>query len=512
MYLKQLAFQKLIIITSFFVISCSTIIDQNVTQTRPNILFFITDDQSWIHNSFAGEQAIKTPGFDSVAREGIYFENAFCAAPSCSPSRGAIITGQEIWRLGEAAQLFSAVPKELSKSSFPLLLEANGYYIGYTQKGWEPNNFKTFGWEKYPLGSSFNDHKTKPLTNGIVKNDYFSNFKAFLSNKEDTKPFFFWCGTSEPHRAFEKGSGIANAIDPNKIFVPGFLPDVPEIRSDIADYLLEIKWTDQHLEKMIALLEQRGILENTLIIVTSDNGMAFPAAKATLNEYGIHIPLAIRWDKGIKSAGRSTDVMVSLTDLAPTILEVAETTIPPNMTGKSLMDIFKELKTKERNYAFSAKERHTICRASDLPYPQRAVRDRRFLYIRNFEPNRWPAGSPTLKSSHGWTYGDIDQSPSFNYLKKYKSKAAVKKYFLFATAKKPSEELYDITIDPQCQKNLIHNDEYKAERSRLSKVLTDYLIETEDPRVILETSPWDNYPYYFNNPKGITPFPFVQND
>ena len=109
MYLKQLAFQKLIIITSFFAISCSTIIDQNVTQTRPNILFFITDDQSWIHNSFAGEQAIKTPGFDCVARAGIYFENAFCAAPSCSPSRGAIITGQEIWRLGEAAQLFLCV-------------------------------------------------------------------------------------------------------------------------------------------------------------------------------------------------------------------------------------------------------------------------------------------------------------------------------------------------------------------------------------------------------------------
>ena len=182
------------------------------------------------------------------------------------------------------------------------------------------------------------------------------------------------------------------------------------------------------------------------------------------------------------------------------------------MTGKSLVDVFKGLKTIERNYAFSGKERHTICRALDLPYPQRAVRDRRFLYIRNFEPNRWPAGSPTLKSSHGWTYGDIDQSPSFNYLKKYKSKAAVNKYFLFATAKKPAEELYDITIDPQCQKNLIHNDEYKAERSRLSKVLTDYLIETEDPRIMLETSPWDNYPYYFNNPRGITPFPFVQND
>ena len=512
MYLKPLAYQQLIIVISFLAICSTSIIAQVASDSRPNILLFITDDQSWIHTSFAGEQAIETPGFDGVAGAGIYFENAFCAAPSCSPSRGAIITGQEIWRLGEAAQLFSAVPKELSKSSFPLLLEANGYQIGYTQKGWEPNNFKIYGWEKYPLGTPFNDHKIKPLTNRIVKNDYSGNFKYFLNNIDYNKPFFFWCGTSEPHRAFEKGSGITNAMDPNKISVPGFLPDVPKIRSDIADYLLEIKWTDHHLEKMIALLEQRGILENTLIIVTSDNGMAFPGAKATLYEYGIHIPLAIRWDRGIKSAGRSTDAMVSLTDLAPTILEAAETIIPPVMTGKSLVDVFLELNISDRQYSFSAKERHTICRVSDLPYPQRAVRDRRFLYIRNFEPTRWPAGSPTIKSSHGWTYGDIDQSPSFDYLQKNKSKAAVKKYFLFATAKRPDEELFDITIDPQCQNNLINNDDYKTVRSRLSKVLTDYLIETEDPRVTTESSPWDIFPYYFNNPKGITPFPTAQNE
>ena len=140
--MKPLAYQQLIIIISFLAICSTSIIAQVVSDSRPNILLFITDDQSWIHTSFAGEQAIETPGFDRVARAGTYFANAFCAAPSCSPSRGAIITGQEIWRLGEAAQLFSAVPKELSQSSFPLLLEANGYQIGYTLKGWEPNNFK----------------------------------------------------------------------------------------------------------------------------------------------------------------------------------------------------------------------------------------------------------------------------------------------------------------------------------------------------------------------------------
>ena len=182
------------------------------------------------------------------------------------------------------------------------------------------------------MGQSYIKHKIEPLTESIVKNDYLGNFKVFLDSNEDDKPFFFWCGTSEPHRAFEEGSGRANAIDSRKVIVPGFLPDVPVIRSDISDYLLEIKWTDQHLEKMIALLERRGELDDTMIIVTSDNGMAFPGAKATLYEYGVHIPLAIRWGKGIQSPGRSSNLMVSLTDLAPTILEVAKLRIPNAMT------------------------------------------------------------------------------------------------------------------------------------------------------------------------------------
>jgi len=479
---------------------------QSILKERPNVLLFITDDQSWIHTSFAGEVAISTPGFDKVAGEGIYFENAICAAPSCSPSRGAIITGQEIWRLGEAAQLFSAVPKELSKLSFPLLLQDNGYYIGYTQKGWAPNDFDVYGWEKYPLGESFNKEQIEPLTDRIVKNNYFGNFKTFLDAKIEGDPFFFWCGTSEPHRAFKKGSGLSNGIDLNRIKVPGFLPDEVIVKKDISDYLLEIKWTDQHLERIIDLLEREGELENTIIIVTSDNGMAFPGAKATLYEFGIHIPLAIRWGMGIKSGGRSSDVLVSLTDLAPTILEAAEVEIPPEVTGKSLIDVFLGLETKDRSYVFSGKERHTVCREGDLPYPQRAVRDSRFLYIKNFKPDRWPAGSPKIKSSHGWEYGDIDFSPTFSYMQNNAKKAKVKNLFDFATEKRPHEELFDVINDPYCQNNLINEKLFKVDKVRLSQVLNAYLIKTKDPRVIYKQSFWDDYPYYFQNPKGIVPY------
>lgn len=487
---------------------------QSTGDERPNILLFISDDQSWTHTSIAGEKAITTPAFDRIAKEGLYFTQAFCASPSCSPSRGSLLTGQEMWRLGEAANLFSAVPKALEKLSFPLLLQESGYFVGYTQKGWAPNNFKLYGWEQDPLGKRYNVKTLHPPSTGMVKNDYAGNFETFLDALPQDKPFFFWFGSSEPHRRFEANSGIANGIKADKIQVPGFLPDVPEVRKDIADYLWEIKWTDEHLGKMMQLLEDKGILDNTLIIATSDNGMAFPGAKNTLYEYGIHMPLAIRWEKGIQRPGRNIEDLVSLSDLAPTLLQCAGLAIPDEMTGKSLLKIFSSSKTgkidKSRKYVFAGKERHTICREGDLPYPQRSIRDHRFLFIRNYEPDRWPAGSPHTKSSHGWVYGDIDQSPSQDFLLEHKEEAKVKEFFAFAMAKRPYEELYDIRKDPACQNNLILHPQYQKDRKRLAKKLDKYLLKTGDPRTLGEKTFWDDFPYYFENPTGITPYSNVK--
>jgi len=468
-----------------------------------------------VHTSFAGEKAINTPAFDRVAGEGIYFRNAFCAAPSCSPSRGAIITGQEIWRLGEAAQLFSAVPKELGKVSFPLLLGKIGYFVGYTQKGWAPNDFEVHRWEQYPLGKGYHSKTLQPPTSRIVTNDYAANFSDFLNECPENKPFFFWFGSSEPHRAFEANSGAELGVDPEKVEVPGFLPDVPDVRNDIADYLYEIQWVDQHLEKMMKMLEEKYLLDNTIIIVTSDNGMAFPAAKNNLYEYGIHIPLAIRWTKGMKKGSRIIDDLVSLTDIAPTVLQCAGIEVPDEMTGKSLLKIFNSKSSgqidKNREYVFVGKERHTVCRERDLPYPQRSVRDHQFLYIRNMEPCRWPAGAPDTKSAHGWIYGDIDMSPSQTYILDHKDEHGVKKLFDNAMAKRPYEELYDIIDDPSCLKNLSSNEVYAKDKKRLAKALDKYLIKTTDPRALTGKSIWDNFPYYFQNPDGIVPYKKVIN-
>jgi len=500
------------LVVVFLSIFCSSgsVIGKSSKVDHPNILFCISDDQSWVHTSFAGEKAIKTPAFDRVAREGIYFSNAFCASPSCSPSRGAIITGQEMWRLGEAAQLFSAVPRELERLSFPLLLEKNGYFIGHTQKGWSPNDFKVYDWKQNPLGKPFNKHTLQPPASGMVANNYAANFEEFINACPEDKPFFFWYGSSEPHRRYEENSGEKNGVDPSDVGVPAFLPDVPEVRNDIADYLFEIEWVDQHLQKMIDLLEEKNLLDNTIIIVTSDNGMPFPGAKNNLYEYGIHMPLAIRWPEGIKLEGRSVDDLVSLTDLAPTILKCAGVKVPEEMTGYDLLQIFSSSSSgkidKARQYIYTGKERHTVCREDDLGYPQRAIRDYQFLYIRNYQPDRWPAGSPDQESVHGWVYGDIDQSPSLAYILKNQKDPGVKELFESATAKRPFEELYNIVEDPYCLKNLSLNKDYKKIKKQLSRTLDEYLLITSDPRAITGKSAWDDFPYYFQNPDGVVPY------
>ncbi|MEN8204146.1 MAG: sulfatase, partial [Bacteroidota bacterium] len=476
----------------------------------PNILICVTDDQSWVHTSFAGEQAISTPAFDWVASEGLYFSNAFSASPSCSPSRGALITGQEMWRLGEAAQLYSAVPKELEEISFSLLLEEKGYFTGYTQKGWAPNSFSKYGWEHNPFGFIYNLRELQAPTHGIAANDYSKNFRLFLNLCSEDEPFLFWFGSSEPHRKFEANSGVRLGVELDKVSVPGFLPDVPEVRGDVADYLGEIKWVDHHLEQMIAMLEKEEILDNTLIIITSDNGMAFPSAKNNLYEYGIHMPLAIYWKEGIKNPGRVIDDLVSLTDLAPTLLEIGGADVPKEMTGKSLLEIFNSDKSgrveKSRKYVFAGKERHTICREGELGYPQRSVRDYQYLYIRNYEPGRWPAGSPDTPSVHGWLYGDIDESPSKTYLRRNAFDTDVKPLFEKAMGKRPSEELYDILKDPACLHNLADEPAFSKDKKRLSGVLEKYLKRTDDPRTLTGGSVWDHFPYYFQNIRGVVPY------
>lgn len=503
------AFSTLLFIGSF---SCKT--NKTEESKLPNILFAIADDQSFPYASAYGNYGVKTPAFDKVAEQGILFTNAFVAAPQCSPSRAAILTGKNIWQLEEAGTHSSYFPKKFTV--FTDLLEKAGYATGFTGKPWGPGNWKDAGWSQNPVGPEFNSIKFDSVpANGINKTDYFENFRDFYTQKTKNSPFFFWYGGHEPHRVYEDGSGIKAGKELSSAAVPSFLPETDLVKNDMLDFAFEIEWFDAQLGKMLQFLDENGELENTIIVVTADNGMPFPSAKANLQEYGTHVPLAICWPKKIKG-NRVVADLVGMIDLAPTFLEIAGISDTPEMTGKSLSNILFSEKQgvldPERKYVFTGRERHTHARPDNLGYPARAVRTADYLYVLNFKPDRWPAGDPAPEVAYKTSadkglkdlipgYHDVDDSPSKRFL--IDERNAWPKYFDLAYSKRPAEQLYDIKNDPGCINNLAENPEFLQVKTDLNKVLMDELTKQGDPRVLGNGDVFESYPRF----GGMRDFP-----
>ena len=473
---------------------------------RPNILVAISDDQSYAHTSFAGCGALKTPAFDRVAREGVFFRNGFAASPGCSPSRAAFLTGRHTWQIEQAGTHASSFPAKYVV--FPDLLEQAGYHVGMTGKGWGPGNFKVDGRPRNPAGPEFAKRTTQPPHAGISRKDYAANFADFLGAKPKDRPFYFWYGATEPHRAYEKGAGLKVGKKLEDAAPPPFLPDSPEVRGDLLDYCVEIEWFDTHLGRMLKLLEEAGELDNTLVIVTADNGMPFPRAKANLYDYGFHVPLAVRWGARARG-GRSVDDLVGFVDLTATILDAAGVKHPGKEyppVGRSIMNILTSarqgLVDASRTAVYAARERHSSSRYNNWTYPQRALRTPAFLYIRNFRPDRWPAGDPVLLRDDGAPagphsgYKDIDGCPTLDFLIAKAGDPAMGRFLQLAVAKRPAEELFDIRNDPGCLKNLAADPKFTRVREELAKQLEDYLRQTGDPRVLDGGEVWETYKRY----------------
>lgn len=457
--------------------------DQPSKQARPNILFCISDDQSWLHTGAMGDAIVRTPAFDRVAREGILFTHAFCNAPSSGPSRSAILTGQDIWRLEEAGNIHSTLPKKFQ--TYTELMKEAGYIVGYTKKGWSPGRLEPGGRTENPAGPEY------------------EGFQEFFDKniKSTDAPFVFWLGSYDPHRPYEWLSGFKSGMSVDNVIVPPYLPDDPIVRNDILDYYYEIERFDQSVAQAIQLLEKAGELDNTLIVVTSDNGMPFPRAKASLYDTGTRMPLAIRWPYGIKSPGRIVDDFVSLKDMAPTFLEATGIKVPESMTGLSLSLIFVSSKEGKidtaRNRVFTAMERHDGCRQGGKGYPCRAVSTYDFSYIRNYEPTRWPSGDPDAKNcARAIPFGEVDSSPTKDLLMDNSTEEKYKPFYERAFAKRPAEELYDLRVDPFQMNNVVYLPQYAGIKKDLSSMLQQYTAMTGDPRALGKDAPWDYYPYY----------------
>ena len=456
---------------------------------RPNILFAIADDWGWPHAGAYGDPVVQTPAFDRVAQEGILFNHAYISAPSCTPSRNAILTGQYHWRLGPGASLWSTLDE--TTPVYPILLEQAGYHVGFWRKSWGPG--KLDNWERHPAGKQYKE-----------------GFEEFLADRPENTPFCFWLGASDPHRGYDEGSGIRSGIDSERIRLFKCFPDDPIVRSDVADYYFEVQRFDSDVAKAIEILEERGELENTIIVVTGDNGIPFPRCKANLYDSGSRVPLAVRWGSGIKNPDRILEDFISLSDLAPTFLEMAGVTIPAEMTGKSMASLIlseKEgfVEPENRSFVLYGKERHVPGQEVTMEgYPCRAIRNHDFLYIRNFKPELWPAGTPDYNKAaiEDCWIGDCDNGPTKTYMtgNRYKDEHHEHLWNL-AFGKRPAEELYDCLKDPEQLVNLAEDPEYAEIRESLSNQLMEQLELTGDPRATGDWQEIDEYPYYGGGPK-----------
>jgi len=487
----------MMIITSIFmIISCSTNNKRNIDS--PNIVFIIADDASWKHFGVYGSKELKTPNIDNMALQGVLFQNAFVSTPSCTASRGSILTGRNGFELEDGILLGGYLPKKFN--TYTEILQKAGYKVGATGKGWGPGTL--FGRDVNPAGSPHNylqENRYKELfcDNSISPTNYAANFNNFLFERKEDQPFVFWVGTHEPHKPFTNGLAATQNIDINKIIVPEFYPDNKDVRTELGEYLAEIQHLDYQVGQVYEVLKKHNQLSNTMVVFTSDNGMPFPRSKSNLYEYGIHMPLIVTWGNQIKKNRKILD-LISLTDLAPTFIDAAGLTVPSSMSGKSFLDIIKserdgEVRNDDRKI-FSGIERH----GASAIYPSRTIRSKDFQLIWNAFPENIPIA--------------VDGGPIRDELIKSKEKTPF--YYKINMDRRPEFELYDVQDDPNSLNNLVKSNNHQIIMQSLKKELFEYLESRDDPRVLGNSDIWEYSPAFilWNGEKGsgVNYSPFTQ--
>jgi len=513
---------------------CCSAITKPALAKRPNILFAFADDWGRYAGAYAAlspgglSDVVRTPHFDRVARQGVLFRHAFVTAPSCTPCRSSLLSGQYFWRTGRGAILQGAV-WDPQIPTFPLLLKDGGYHIGHSYKVWSPGTptnapygAKAYAYNK--RGNRFSGFSQvvsrsddPQATRQAVLDEVRGNFRDFLADRQQDEPFCYWFGPTNCHRKWIQGSGKALwGLNPDDLRgkLPKFLPDQDVVRQDVCDYLGEVQAFDAALGVLLDELQRIGAADNTLMIVSGDHGMpGMPRGKCNLYDFGVAVPLAISW-KGHFPGPRVCDDFVNLMDLAPTLLDAAGSPVPDVMTGRSLLPILTSRASGQvdptRDHVIVGRERHVAAaRTGQLPYPQRALRTKDFLYIRNFAPERWPMGTAPgygqpaakmpaanlLQNNTFVAFGDLDASPTKAFILTHRQDAKMAPFFDLGFGRRPAEELYELSSDPDQVHNLADDPRFAATRSQLQGRLMDALKRTGDPRVVGDGRTFDRPPF-----------------
>lgn len=438
---------------------------QHVTanaEERPNIIIFIADDVSWNDYGCYGNKAARTPHIDQLAADGIRFTNAYLTASSCSPSRSSIITGRYPHNNGKAAELH--LPIDVRLPWFPEFLRAAGYYTALSGKNHMKSTKPEEGQSPRPKAFDLIDGGRAPDNKGG-----HANWVKILKERPREKPFFFWFAGYDAHRAWDGDEDwkleYGPMHSPENVIVPPYLVDDAETRQDLASYYNEVTRFDDFIGQVVEQLRAEGTLDNTLIFVLADNGRPFPRAKTRLHDSGMKTALVAHWPEGTKHQNHDYEHLVSVIDLAPTILTAAGIELPETFQGLSLLPVFQSASPEPiRDYAFSEHNWH------DYEAHGRSVRHESLLLIRNFRPDL-PWQGPA----------DSVRSPSHTALKQTRDAgqltSAQADVFL---APRPEIELYDTATDPRQLKNLVADASYAAQKEHLLSTLQLWMEQTRD--------------------------------
>ena len=448
----SLFFSILIFLFSFF--SCKPDIDKN-KERLPNIIWLVAEDQSPEFFPIYGNSTVELPIIESLAKDGIIFNNAYTPAPVCAPARSAIITGLYPSTLGtHNMRTYNSYKKENQPSigipsyspilqdgvkMFPEYLRKIGYYTSNNSK--EDYNFKK--------------------TDGVWDD---SSSNAHWKNRAPGQPFFavFNFGISHESQIWEQGINDI-LVDQNLVPIPPVFPDTPKIRKDIAVNYSNLIRLDKKIGKIILQLKQEGLYEKSIIFFYGDHGGPFPRYKRSLYETGIKVPLVIKFPNS-KFAGTENNDFISFIDYAPSILSIAGIKPPDVMQGKAKFGKFKASGKSSCIFAASDRFDEKVDRL-------RAVRYKHFKYIRNFNP----------KISNAIPVLYREQMPMMKELNKlWKENLLIKDHRLWFETPKPKEELYDLTKDPYELNNLADKISLKDTLFFLREVLDQWIIDTND--------------------------------
>jgi arylsulfatase A-like enzyme len=434
--------------------------------TLPNIVLIIADDMAWDDCGAYGNRYIRTPNLDRLAREGMRFDRAFVTASSCSPSRSSIITGRYPHNT-DAEELHWPLPP--GQITFVERLKASGYWTAAAGKwhlGSAAKDRFNLTREADPSGFQLaieKDAKERMRARGSgAAQSGCDQWVPVLRDRPRDGPFFLWLASLDPHRDYQPGA-IPKPHRPEDVIVPPYLPDVAEVRKDLALYYDEISRLDHYVGEVLAELDRQGVAGDTLILFLSDNGRPFPRCKTTLYDSGIKTPFLVRWPGHVQPGSRCGS-LVSTIDIAPTVLRLAGIEPGPSFQGEDLSPLLKDPTAKVRELLFAERNWH------DYTAHGRAVRSERFKYIRN-DDHEWPLTPPA----------DAVRSPSFQEMRRLrdagKLSPAQRACFIMP---RPAGELYDVEADPYESVNLAGDSRYADLLDGMRRALEEWVRETAD--------------------------------